>query len=147
MLALSGLSGLSGIMGVEVEMSNAFGPIATVDGINLKVVATTPLYTVPAGKTFICTGFTVRPSMQTAPNNNAMVDVTRLSDSSEMCPFTGAMNCPVGGNIQGSPALNSMFANQFFSSASAGDVVLLNVSAGDTGTTNTASVDLFGYLV
>lgn len=131
------------------ESGNVLSPISTVTNISLTVMSVTNLYVVPAGKTFICTGFTVRPTSQLASNNDWNCDVIRLSDAAVVCPGDGAPATfpSVGGNLQFSPLQNQDYSPTTFASVLSGDTVQFRLNSIDSGTTNVVSVDLFGYLV
>lgn len=138
------------------EAGNVQSPIATVTGISLISVSRTSLYVVPAGKVLVVTGFVVRVTANVASTPAPLVEVIRQSDLAVLVPGSvPAGSQPpsdvVGTNSQYNADTNVAGAllnvSASFPVVAAGDTVQFNVTGGGGGTTLTASVDLFGYLV
>lgn len=125
----------------NVINGDILNPIASIN-VNLKVVAKTAMYVVPAGKTLIVVGCVVRQVSATAPNNDSALNIIRMSDS-QICVLVGAPGSLANNNTF--PAGFSLNGSQF--AVAAGDVVQVDVTGGDTGTAITGAVDLLGYLV
>lgn len=115
--------------------------LSTTTGIDGKAVANTALYTVPGGKTAIITAATIRCSAATAITVGASAGIGNISGTS---------------NIFSSTAMTTFTTTtQCFQFAAVGVSVItaatgqifLNIGTGATGTSQTLSVDLLGYLI
>lgn len=115
--------------------------LSTTIGINAKTIANTALYTVPTGKTAIITAYTVRVSAATA--------IT-------VGPAAGIGNVAGTNNISASQAMNLLTTtttdflwtvNGMSIVTVAAGVVYFNIGTAATGTSQTITVDLMGYLL
>jgi hypothetical protein len=109
--------------------------VATVSGVDMKTAASTTLYTVPAGKTFICTSLMIRNNSASLAGGTSYAFTTWRSgiDLSGMTATTGARRL-------------SMTDNTTFTPIAAGGTFQLTVTTGST-LACTATIDVFGYLV
>lgn len=115
--------------------------LSTTTGINAKTIANTALYTVPTGKTAIITYYVVRVSAATA--------IT-------VGPAAGIGNVAGTNNIGASQAMNLLISTtstfqwgidgMSVLTVAAG-VVYFNLGTAATGTSETITVDLAGYLL
>lgn len=131
---------------VPFDGGDDMAPIATVTGIDFSVVALTPLYVVPSGKTFIGTGFVVR-FRSGSPNATSTWAVERNSDGNPIFIPTasGPSNPPDATTFSYGIYTNGIFPLPC--PVEAGDTVQLDISIADTGTAPICDVDLLGYLV
>ena len=120
-------------------LAAAVGILVTVNGINGKAVANTSLYTVPAGKTCIVIGYTVRCSAASA--------IT-------VGPAAGIGNIAGTSNISASQGMNALLTTSdsflwtlygMSKVTTAGGQIYFNLGTAATGTSQTLSVDLMGY--
>lgn len=134
------------VQAVYITQSTASGyqtlPLATVTGINAKTTGTTALYTVPAGKTAILTNAVVRCTAATAITNGptASIGVTASSYS----------DIYASANIVALTTTSQAFGYSsvgMFAQALTTNVITLNITAAATGTSQTVSVDIMGYLI
>lgn len=113
----------------------------TITGINAKTVANTALYTVPAGYQFICTSAVVRctaaSSISAGPNAGigSTAGTSNIFAAVTMTALTGTTN-DYGFSFPGSSLITA-----------SGGVVYFNLAVAATGTSQTVSVDLNGYLI
>lgn len=118
--------------------SNAPVVLATVTGINTKTTGATALYTVPAGKTLIVTGVYLKCTAATAITTGAQVDIGVAAGSVyantniAMTTATQLYQFPVGG---------------LMTPPTTGQVLNLNINAAATGTSQTVTAVLVGYLL
>lgn len=115
--------------------------LSTTTGINAKTVATTNLYTVPAGKTAIITEAIIRV---TAANTITVVPTLGIGIAA------GEDDIYLPQIITGTNATNKIYrfsASGSYRNGSAGDVIKLGIDVGATATTMTISIDLIGYLI
>lgn len=112
--------------------------LATITGINAKATGTTALYTVPTGKTLIVTGVYVLTTAATAitigPSADVGVTAGDIYANTAMTALTttGKVFQYVTGGV--------------YSSSAATNVVNFNINTGATGTSQTLTVNLVGYL-
>ena len=115
--------------------------LSVTTGIDAKVIATTDLYTVPAGDTVVVTRAEVRCTAATSITVAATAGVGVAAGEDD---------------IFNSQLLNGLItSNKVFKFpvggvgviAAAGEVVKLGIDIGATGTSQTFEVDLFGYSV
>lgn len=123
---------------VDLEVSGS-SKLATVNNVDGKAIANTALYVSPAGKTTIITGYTIRCTAASSISNG---------------PSAGLGNIAGSNNISASQAMNtltstsSIFEWYIFGvsiSTSAGSTIYYNQGTGASGTSQTLSIDLFGY--
>jgi hypothetical protein len=121
--------------------------VATVDNIDATAIATTPLFTVPTGKTFIY--------------EMAFVRITNFTLGSKTTDAGSSLgtNSPLYDNLPQNLAVGSTAVDQVWRMAlmdgsmngfpvcTAGDVVTLNIAIASDATVEKWSIDLFGYYV
>jgi hypothetical protein len=136
-LTLTGQS----ISGSVIFSGSCITLLSSIGSIDAKTVATTNLYTVPAGKTAIVTGCIVRCT---------------AADTVTVVPSAGVGVAAGEDDIIGSTALTGLnVAGLYYgfsidgvaTSVAAAGVIKLGIDVGATATTMTIAVDLFGYLV
>jgi hypothetical protein len=125
------------------EAGYVITPIATVTNVNLHILGATALYVVPAGKTLIVTGWTIRNAVQIGAGNNAVVNVQRLSDGAMLAPAGTINTFAINQAWQFMPAVGGIA----YDTVAAGDTVNFVVVGKDTGTENIVTVDLLGYIM
>lgn len=114
--------------------------LSTTAGINGKSVANTALYTVPAGKTCIVTGYNVRCTAASAITIGSTAGIGNIAGTSNISA------------AQAMTALTSVLSTFQFpnigislATASAG-IIYFNQTVAATGTSQIIQVDLIGYL-
>jgi hypothetical protein len=115
--------------------------LSTTTGIDAKVVATTNLYTVPAGKTCVVCSTIVRV---TAANNITVVPTLGVGIAA------GEDDILSSAATTGLNTLGEMWRADVEGVAvtgAAGEIIKLGIDVGATATTMTIAVDLTGYLV
>lgn len=120
---------------------SSVGILATVAGINAKTVANTALYTVPTGKTAVITGATIRCTAATAITIGPSLGIGNVS---------GTNNIFASSVITGLTSTTTSFGFSFVGMSvvtTAAGIIYCNLGNGSTGTSQTISVDLIGYLV
>lgn len=125
--------------GSDIALTSV-GVLSTVTGIDLKIVATTNLYTVPTGKKAIITDIVIRPTTVAGFAVAATAGVGIAAGEIDIVAAT-VLTGLTGTTIQYkmSPLVLSVIGNST-------EVIKLGVTVGATATTFTASVDLIGYL-
>lgn len=119
--------------------------VASVTGIDATAVATTSLYTVPAGKTFIPTMVVIRCTAFTAGTKSVQAVASFGGNASIYDDFLNSVTYTV--------ANQDYFQCDRIADATevpvqaAGDVFTLSIETGSDATTETWAVDVFGYLV
>lgn len=118
--------------------SNVPAVLATITGINTKNTGSTALYTVPTGKTLIVTGVYVKCTAATAISAGPMADIgvaagsVYTNSNNSVTTATQAYVYPTGGTM---------------TPATAGQVVNYTVNTAATGTSQTVSVSIVGFLL
>lgn len=124
----------------SITNGNAPLVLATVNSINAKAIANTALYTVPTGKTAVVTGVIVRCTAASSISSG---------------PSAGIGNVAGTNNIFASATMNALTTTSsdfgfIFSGASlttpAAGVIYLNIGTGASGTSQTISADILGYI-
>lgn len=123
---------------------NAITRLATVTGIDAKTIATTTLYTVPAGKTLIPTQVIVRVTAFTVGGKAVQAVASFGGNSATYDDFVNSVTHTVA--AAGVFLVNNAAATAQTVQAAA-DVFKLSIETGSDATTETWAVDLFGYLV
>ena len=123
---------------------NAETKLATVTGIDAKAVATTTLYTVPSGKTFIPTSVVIRVTAFTVGAKGVQAIASFGGNSATYDDFLNSVTYTVA-------AVDTFIRDVLTDSAvavqAAGDVFKISIETGSDATTETWSIDVFGYLV
>lgn len=119
--------------------------LATVNGVNTKVTGTTLLYTVPAGRRAIilsaiircvtATAITVGPTLSIGQNSPSYNDIYASA------VLTGLISTSGTGSSFGFGSIG------LFAQGAPGATIDLSITNAATGTSQTISVDLNGYLV
>ena len=134
---------------------NVFGAIrnlSTITGINAKTVATTTLYTVPAGKSLIITDIVVRVTAFTAGSKNVQAVVSYGGNDPNYNNFSTNITYTVTAVNTSLSWIILDIILAFLISAevpiyAATTVFKINITTGSNATTETWSCDLFGYLI
>lgn len=134
-----------GAVNSTTDMSSTASSItklATVDSIDLKTIAATNLYTVPAGKTVIITEIVLRITAVNTFISGATISVGKSASYNEWLVATamGALSATNQFRL-----LSHSAAGLIYQSFAAAEVVALSVTVGATSTTLTASADVYGY--
>lgn len=120
--------------------AGSIGVVSTTTGIDGTAIATTPIYTVPAGKSFVFVGAVVRMTAVSGfvTTGTAGVGVTG-NDIVPLEALTGLNTT--------TEAYSMTDPNTAFRVGAAADVVNFNISVGYVAGSATLSVDLIGYLL
>lgn len=120
------------------------GRLATVTGINLKVAASTNLYTVPAGKTAYITEVVLRITAVDTFAAGATISVGKTASFNEWLAATAMGSLSATNQFR---LLSHSAAGLIYQSFAAAEILALSVTIGATATTLTAACDVFGYLL
>lgn len=123
----------------------AIKKVATVTGINAKTVATTLLYKVPSGKTFIPMFIVIRVTAFTAGGKATQAVASFGGNSATYDDFLNSVTYTVANQDYyqiDRPADATEVAVQ-----AAGDEFRISIETGSDATTETWAVDVFGYLI
>lgn len=125
-----------------IGTSSSLKKLATIPGIDGTAVASTPMFTVPTGKSAIIIGAMVKNVAVAGLSVDPIVQVEDTPAAANIITSTtllgigalgkGAFLSPIGGITLVVPA---------------GAVISFNITTGATATTLTLDVDLLGYLV
>jgi hypothetical protein len=123
---------------------NAITRLATVTGIDAKSVATTLLYTVPTGKTFIPVFVVIRVTAFTVGSKGTQAVASFGGNSATYDDFLNSVTYTV--------AAQDVFIRDGVEDAAtvvqaAGDEFKISIETGSDATTETWAVDVFGYLL
>ncbi len=122
----------------------AITKVATVTGIDAKTIATTVLYNVPVGKTFIPTEVVVRATAFTVGAKSVQAIASFGGNSATYDDFINSATYTVA-------ALNTFIRSVIPATAVAiqvsGSVFKISIETGSDATTETWAVDVFGYLL
>jgi len=114
--------------------------LSTTTGIDGKTVANTSLYTVPTGKTAIITGYVTRCTAATAITVGVSAGIGNIAGTNNIFA-SGASGITTTSQIFG----NSLSGTSILTPAAG--VIYYNLGTAATGTSQTLSVDLIGYLI
>lgn len=126
--------------GTSIATGNTPTILATVNSISGTAVASTALYTVPAGKTCVVTSAIIKCTAATSITNGPTAGIGNTTStntifaSSAMTALTAASTI-FGFNLTGISVYTA-----------AASVIYLNISTGSTGTSQSLSCDLIGYI-
>lgn len=113
--------------------------LSVVTGINAKSTGSTTLYTVPAGKTAVITQAIIRCTAASSITNGPTVNIQTVS--------TGDIYAGVAINALTTAGQDFGFVTNGMSvTAAAAGTITLNVTGASTGTSQTISITLIGYL-
>ena len=135
-----------GTVSSTTDMTTGIIPslLATTTGIDLKTVATTNLYTVPGGKTLICTEIVLRITSSSGFALPCTLSIGKTAAFNEWLVATAMTNLGVAGDFR---LLSNSAAGLVYKTFAATETIALVVTIGATTTTLVATADLFGYLV
>lgn len=115
--------------------------LATVAGINLKTVATTTLYTTPAGHTAVISAIILEITTGTSITVDAKAGVGIAAGEDDIFSSENLVNTRAAGDVW------SFSLKGKARTAPAASAVKLGVDTGATGTTLTATAHVFGFLL
>jgi len=117
--------------------------LATVTGIDAKVVAATTLYTVPTGKTFIPDHIVIRVTAFTVGAKGVQAIASFGGNSATYDDYLNSITYTVA-------AANVFIRDSVEDTAvvtqAAADIFKISIETGSDATTETWAVDVFGYL-
>lgn len=123
---------------------NAITRLATVTGIDAKAIATTVLYTVPAGKTFIPDHIVIRVTAFTVGAKGVQAVASFGGNSATYDDYLNTITYTVA-------AVDVWIRDSVEDAATvvqaAADSFRISIETGSDATTETWAVDVFGYLV
>ena len=123
----------------------ALTKVATVTGIDAKTIATTELYVVPAGMTFIPMFVVIRVTAFTAGGKGTQAVASFGGNSATYDDFLNTVTYTVANQdyfqTDGPPDSSAVPVQ------AAGDSFRISIETGSDATTETWAVDVFGYLV
>lgn len=123
---------------------NAIAKVATVTGIDAKVVATTELYEVPTGKTFIPDHVVIRV---TAFTNGGKAIQAVASFGGNAATYDDYLNSVTYTVAAQDVSIRDSVEDAAVVIQAAGDSFRISIETGSDATTETWAVDLYGYLV
>lgn len=123
---------------------NAISLMATVTGIDAKAVATTTLYTVPAGKTFIPDHVVIRVTAFTDGGKAVQAIASFGGNSATYDDFLNSVTYTIAA---ADVWLRDSVEDTATATQAAADVFKVSIETGSDATTETWAVDVFGYLV
>lgn len=123
---------------------NAITKVATVTGIDAKVVAVTSLYTVPAGETFIPDHIVIRVTSFTDGGKGTQAIASFGGNSATYDDFLNTITYTIAAV---DVWIRDGVDNSALVTQAAGDVFSISIETGSDATTETWAVDVFGYLV
>lgn len=121
-------------------LGKAPGIISTTTGIDGKTVANTVLYTVPAAKTLIITGFVLRATAATAITVGPSAGIGNISGTSNIFA-AGTTAVTTTSTIYGLSLTGASVLTV------AAGTIYFNLTVAATGTSETLAVDIIGYLL
>lgn len=130
-------------MSVKLRES-AVTKLATVTGINAKVVAVTELFVVPTGKTLIVTGVVIRVTAFTSGGKSTQAVASFGGNSATYDDYLNSVTYTIAA---ASVALADNVLDAAYPVYAAAASFKVAVEVGSNATTETWSVDVFGYLV
>lgn len=122
----------------------AITKLATVTGIDAKTVATTELFSVPAGKSMIVTGVVIRCTAFTVGSKSVQVVASFGGNSATYDDLLNTVTYTIS-------ALNKAILDSILDAEipvyAAGTSFRVSIETGSDATTETWAIDVFGYLV
>lgn len=118
--------------------------LATITGIDAKVVAVTSLYTVPAGKTFIPDHVVIRVTAFTAGGKGVQVVASFGGNAATYDDYLNSVTYTVAAT---DVFIRDSVENSAVVVQAAGDVFSIAIETGSDATTETWAVDVFAHLV
>lgn len=123
---------------------NALTRVATITGIDAKSVATTLLYVVPTGKTFIPVFVVIRVTSFTVGSKSIQVIASFGGNSATYDDFLNSVTYTVAAQ---DVFIRDGVEDSAIAVQSAGDEFKISIETGSDATTETWAVDVFGYLL
>ncbi len=125
-------------------IENAITKVATVTGIDAKVVAVTSLYTVPTGKTFIPDHIVIRVTAFTAGGKGTQAVASFGGNSATYDDYLNTITYTIA-------AVDVFIRDSVEDTAvvvqAAGDDFSISIEIGSDATTETWAVEVWGHLV
>lgn len=118
--------------------------VATVTGIDAKVVAVTSLFTVPTGKTFIPDHIVIRVTSFTSGGKGTQAVASFGGNSATYDDFLNSITYTVAA---ADVFIRDSVEDTAVVTQAAGDVFSISIETGSDATLETWAVDVFGYLV
>lgn len=115
--------------------------LARTNSIDAKTVAATNLYTVPTGKTAIITGAIIRVTAASSISAGPTLGIGVAAGESDMFASISLSTLTTTANIYGFALVGASVP------ATAGQIIKVGIDTGSTGTSQTISIDLLGYLI
>lgn len=139
--AASIIGALNEIKSATVDIVTKLASLTGVSAVDLTTTGSTALYTVPTGKSAVITDVLLRVSSASAANGDAEVQVEITGSSGDVIPSTTLVGATAAGDVfrLGPQAGGS------FRVGVATNIIYLNVTSAETGTTLDVEVDVFGY--
>lgn len=127
-----------------VSTAPAYGIVPIVlsqtSGIDAKIVATTALYTVPAGKTAVITAATIRCTAASSVSGGPTLGIGVAAGEADIFASTALTGMTTTANVWG------FQASGLAVSAATAAVIKCGVDVSSTGVSQTLAIDLIGYL-
>jgi len=123
---------------------NAITLLSTTTGIDAKTVATTSLYTVPAGKTLIIDHVVIRVTAFTVGAKGVQAIASFGGNSATYDDYLNSQTYTVAAN---GVSITDSLLDTAVTTQAAADVIKISIETGSDATTETWAVDLFGYLI
>ena len=117
------------------------GVLSRTGSINLKVAATTNLYTVPSARVAVVTSVIIRVTAATAFTVAPTAGIGIAAGESDIMQSTSLLGLIILGGLYG------YSCEGYFVSGVASDIIKLGINVGATATTATGEVTLIGYLI
>lgn len=114
--------------------------VLSITPINAKVTGATTLYTVPTGKTAIITSAVIRCSAATAITNGPTIGIGTATGTNDIFALAAANALTTTTTIFGFSLVGMSVK------VATGTAIKLNVGTASTGTSQTITVDLIGYI-
>ncbi|KKN74186.1 hypothetical protein LCGC14_0392720 [marine sediment metagenome] len=124
---------------------NAITRVATVTGIDAKVVAVTSLYTVPTSKTFIPDHIVIRVTSFTSGGKGVEAIASFGGNSATYDDFLNTVTYTIAAS--GVFTTDRVTDGTFVVVQAAGDVFSISIETGSNATTETWAVEVYGYLI
>jgi hypothetical protein len=122
----------------------AITKLATVTGINAKLVATTELFQVPAGKSMIVSRVVIRVTAFTVGSKSVQAVASFGGNSAT---YDDYLNSATYTTTAVSKAIHDEILDAEIPVYAAGASFRVSIETGSNATTETWAVDLFGYLL
>ena len=125
-------------------IENAITKVATITGIDAKVVAATSLYTVPTGKTFIPDHIVIRVTAFTSGGKGTQAVASFGGNSATYDDYLNTITYTVAA---ADVFIRDSVEDTAVVTQAAGDVFSISIETGSDASVETWSIDVFGHLV